>query len=57
MAVEGQKGQQYVVLEVFQLSENSTAGGATIKVEAGQQAKGCQRRPKGTTCSQKGQSG
>ena len=57
MAVEGQDGQQYVVLEVFQLSENSTAGGATIKVEAGQQAKGCQRRPKGTTCSQKGQSG
>ena len=39
MAVEGQDGQQYVVLEVIQLPENSAAGGATVKVEAGQQAK------------------
>ena len=40
MAVEGQDGQQYVVLELFQLPENSAdAGGATVKVEAGQQAK------------------
>jgi len=38
MAVEGQDGQQYVVLEVIQLPENSAAGGATVKVEAGQQA-------------------
>ena len=37
--VEGQDGQQYVVLEVIQLSKNSAAGGATVKVEAGQQAK------------------
>ena len=29
MAVEGQDGQQYVVLEVIQLPENSTAGGDT----------------------------
>ena len=39
MAVEGQDGQQYVVLELFQLPENSAAGGATVKLEAGQQAK------------------
>ena len=39
MAVEGQDGQQYVVLEVIQLPENSAAGGSTVKVEAGQQAK------------------
>jgi hypothetical protein len=39
MAVEGQDGQQYVVLELIQLPENSAAGGATVKVEAGQQAK------------------
>ena len=39
MDVEGQDGQQYVVLELIQLPENSAAGGATVKVEAGQQAK------------------
>ena len=39
MAVEGQDGQQYVVLEVIQLPENSAAGGATVKVEASQQVK------------------
>ena len=39
MAVEGQDGKQYVVLELFQFPENSAAGGATVKVEAGQQAK------------------
>ena len=39
MAVEGQDGQEYVVLELIQLPENSAAGGATVKVEAGQQAK------------------
>ena len=38
MAVKGQDGQQYVVLEVIKLPENSNAGGATLKVEAGQQA-------------------
>ena len=31
--------RRYVVLEVIQLPENSAAGGATVKVEAGQQAK------------------
>ena len=39
MAVEGQDGQQYVVLEVIQLPENSATGGTTVKVEAVQQAK------------------
>ena len=39
MAVEGLDRQQYVVLELFQLPENSAAGGATVKLEAGQQAK------------------
>jgi len=37
MAVEGQDGQQYVVLEVIQLPENSGAGNntnATVKVES-----------------------
>merc|ERR1712109_331479 len=37
MAVEGQDGQQYVVLEVIQLPENSAAGNntnATVKVES-----------------------
>ena len=36
MAVDG---QQYVVLELMQLPENSAAGGATVKAEADQQAK------------------
>ena len=39
MAVEGQDGQEYVVLELIQLPENSAAGGATVKVEASQRAK------------------
>ena len=39
IAVEGEDGQQYDVLEVIQLPENAAAGGATVKVEAGQQAK------------------
>ena len=51
MAVEGQDGQQYVVLEVIQLPENSAAGGATVKVEAGQQAKS---RPKAVNEGQSG---
>merc|ERR1711913_232530 len=37
MAVEGQDGQQYVVLEVIQLPENSATGNntnATVKVES-----------------------
>ena len=38
MAVEVQDGQQYVVLELIQLPENSAAGGASVKVEASQQA-------------------
>ena len=36
MAVDG---QQYVVLELMQLPENSAAGGTTVKAEADQQAK------------------
>ena len=39
MLLEGQDEQQYVVLEVIQLPENSATGGTTVKVEAGQQAK------------------
>ena len=53
--------RRYVVLEVIQLPENSAAGGATVKVEAGQQAKSPVKAVKegqsGPPAAKKGQSG